>query len=274
MREEKLSEIGVWKLFFIYLLCGVIGSLIAIGYEKLNKDLFGINFSLMLVNILVLLWFYFFAWRKKFRLLKWSNFDMAIKTHWKEILWLVVINILLSLGIVFLLAALIFYVSPNFYNDLMSNSQLGSGLDFLIFSPIAAVMIAPIVEELIFRGVIFKRLEKKWNFWFGVIISSVCFGLIHLELAIVGAIIFGLSMCFLYAKTKVIEVPIIAHIGHNLIIMPFTYLSLIGASQADAYRLTPSEALVMLTIGVLLILIFGFFLLRYFLANKSVIQDI
>ena len=45
----------------------------------------------------------------------------------------------------------------------------------------SAIIIAPISEELFFRGVLFNRLKIRKGFVFGLIVSSVIFGLCHLN---------------------------------------------------------------------------------------------
>src|SRR5699024_12721523 len=46
---------------------------------------------------------------------------------------------------------------------------------------IITVLIAPILEEIVFRKIIFGALYKRMNFILAGIISAVIFGLIHLD---------------------------------------------------------------------------------------------
>lgn len=77
-------------------------------------------------------------------------------------------------------------------------------------------ILAPILEEIVFRKVIFGALYKRMNFFFAAIISSVIFGAIHFDfthLLIYSAM--GFTFAYLYVKTKRIIVPIIVHMGMN-----------------------------------------------------------
>lgn len=88
-----------------------------------------------------------------------------------------------------------------------------------IFFIIPAI-IGPIIEELVFRKVIFGALHKKMNFFFAALLSSVVFSAFHLDfthLLVYAAI--GFIFSFLYVKTKRIIVPIIAHITMNTFVM-------------------------------------------------------
>lgn len=46
---------------------------------------------------------------------------------------------------------------------------------------LAGCVIAPFCEELLFRGIIFNFLKKRYNLWTGLLVSSVVFALGHLE---------------------------------------------------------------------------------------------
>lgn len=92
---------------------------------------------------------------------------------------------------------------------------------------IITVLIAPILEEIVFRKIIFGALYKRMNFILAGIISAVIFGLIHLDpthLLIYTAM--GLVFAYLYVKTKRIIVPIIAHAGMNgIVVLIQTFLT-------------------------------------------------
>ena len=86
---------------------------------------------------------------------------------------------------------------------------------FLPFMIVPAI-IAPILEEIIFRKIIFGSLYRRFNFIIAVLISSLVFAALHwdFEHLLVYTIIGGV-FAFLYAKTKRIIVPIIAHAAVN-----------------------------------------------------------
>lgn len=94
---------------------------------------------------------------------------------------------------------------------------------FLIF--LSVVTLGPIVEELIFRGLIFKEAEKIKNGWFPVIVSAVLFGIFHLEFVqIVYTIIMGLVFGVIYQMTRSLVLVCYLHILNNLIATPPPFL--------------------------------------------------
>ena len=90
------------------------------------------------------------------------------------------------------------------------------------------VIYAPIVEEIVFRGAIFRGLRSKTNFWISALISGLSFGMIHvfdsliagnfldlLYLIVYGAL--GFIFCYSYEKNKSIFAPILLHFINNFI---------------------------------------------------------
>jgi len=88
-----------------------------------------------------------------------------------------------------------------------------------------AVVIAPIGEELFFRGVLFRTLRDRHGFWVGAMGSAVGFGLIHfipgsaIDAALLMLVMFltGIALCFLYERRGTIVVPLATHVTFNVI---------------------------------------------------------
>lgn len=85
---------------------------------------------------------------------------------------------------------------------------------------IRVVILAPILEELFFRKILFKRLHKQNSLVISVIVSSLCFASIHILpdwQNVLPTFIFGVICCLIYINTKNILYPIILHFTGNLI---------------------------------------------------------
>lgn len=81
-------------------------------------------------------------------------------------------------------------------------------------------LLAPILEEIVFRKVIFGSLFPHLGFLMSTIISSFIFGVIHLDLQhLLIYILIGIVFSYLYVKTKKIIIPIFAHILMNIIVI-------------------------------------------------------
>ncbi|MCL6587160.1 MAG: CPBP family intramembrane metalloprotease [Anoxybacillus sp.] len=85
---------------------------------------------------------------------------------------------------------------------------------------IVTSVIGPILEEIIFRKIIFGTLYQKYNFFIAATISSVLFAAVHMELEhLLLYSAMGVTFAFLYAKTNRIFVPIFAHVTMNTFVV-------------------------------------------------------
>ncbi|WP_226660138.1 CPBP family intramembrane glutamic endopeptidase [Pseudalkalibacillus hwajinpoensis] len=118
----------------------------------------------------------------------------------------------------------VFGIDPGSENTEMLIEVAKASPIFIIVTSI----IGPILEEIVFRKVIFGSLYKRFNFWIAGILSSVIFAAIHFDFShILIYTAMGLTFAFLYVKTKRLIVPIIAHMTMN------TFVVLINVYFAD-----------------------------------------
>ncbi len=97
---------------------------------------------------------------------------------------------------------------------------------------LAAAVIAPAVEELLFRGMIYKRLRYYLKPIPSMIISAAVFGLIHGNLVqFVYAFLVGVLLAFVYEKFKTIIAPMLFHAGANLISVIITNIGVLNGLE-------------------------------------------
>lgn len=77
-----------------------------------------------------------------------------------------------------------------------------------------AVALAPMVEEVVFRGLLYRAWEKEWGWISAAVASSAVFGFFHLHF--MSAFLSGLVFACLYRRTGTLVAPIIAHALGNL----------------------------------------------------------
>ena len=88
---------------------------------------------------------------------------------------------------------------------------------------IVIAVIGPILEEFVFRRVIFGSFFQVWGFWLSAVVSAIVFAAIHFDFThILLYTICGLVFAFLYYKTKRLLTSIVAHILLN------SYVSIIN----------------------------------------------
>jgi len=98
----------------------------------------------------------------------------------------------------------------------------------LVVLGLASVVVAPVVEELGFRGVVLRGLMRRVSFWPAALGSSALFGVLHaLGAARVAAIpllvgvtaLFGLLQCVLVRRTGRLGPAIGVHSATNLLVL-------------------------------------------------------
>ncbi len=108
------------------------------------------------------------------------------------------------------------------YVDTASNAQESSILWYVL----AAVIMAPVVEELIFRAMMLPRFSTSvGNIW-AIVITAAIFGAIHDHIVWSSyAFLLGLILGFVFVRSRSLLVNIALHLGYNLVSLT-SYISL------------------------------------------------
>ena len=201
--SEKLKNIQLKEVLILIIVLFLI--------QYLINSLKIVHIDSFVIYVVIILYFVFKLRHDlptKDELLKVFSFDLL-----KYVLLIVLLNIFVSYGFLYLSDFILkAFPALNFLSGLnnISNSIIGIGL-------ISTVIISPIAEELIFRGVFLNRLKLIVPPLFAVLISSLFFASLHSYGSITSAFIFALCMAILYIKTDNIFVPIFAHFLNNLL---------------------------------------------------------
>lgn len=101
--------------------------------------------------------------------------------------------------------------------DLMENAFKGeSAIDGIIILMVIALG-APVVEELLFRGVLFEEINRETSKIMTIFLTAFIFGIYHFNIIQTPNTFFmGLVLAYLYDKTKSIKAPMIVHATNNI----------------------------------------------------------
>lgn len=78
------------------------------------------------------------------------------------------------------------------------------------------IFFAPIIEEIIFRQIIFRSLYRRFGFILAGILSAFVFAIVHNDFThILAYMTMGFVFSFVYIQTKRIIVPILVHMALN-----------------------------------------------------------
>ncbi len=83
---------------------------------------------------------------------------------------------------------------------------------------VTVVVVAPLIEELVFRGLLHRLISRKWGPWMATAISSLVFGLIHAEpWYLFGLVGIGVVLALVYEATGSVLACWVTHLTHNAV---------------------------------------------------------
>ncbi|MCY6960070.1 CPBP family intramembrane glutamic endopeptidase [Clostridium brassicae] len=122
---------------------------------------------------------------------------------------------------------------------------------------ISVCIVAPIFEEVLFRGIILNGMAKALNEKVAIVISSFLFALMHMNLVQgINAFLLGAILGIIYLKTKSIYLSIFAHLINNTLgILISAYMENLKLANYFLFQF------IVTFIGIA-IMILGFFILN------------
>jgi membrane protease YdiL (CAAX protease family) len=189
--------------------------------------------SVMISFIIASLLLVKMALDKKVELLNLIGRIPTLKEIKKTMPIIVPLKALSSIGIIWLVYWPLTFISPRFVQSCLSKDSTtffpnGSLLINAIYF-LAIVIIAPIAEEFIFRGLLLTRWSSKWGVKRAVLITSILFGMLHGPTMVSIAFV-GFVYALIYIKTRSLIIPILLHAVSNLVAF---LVNIYGANDAD-----------------------------------------
>ena len=136
-------------------------------------------------------------------------YNFAIENK-RIIPFVIIASVALLFGVISPISDLI--PMPEFFKKALV--ELASQKGFFTF--LYMVIAAPVLEELIFRGIMLDGLLKKYSPIKAILISSFLFGLVHLNpWQFIAGLFLGVFMGWIYYKTKSLSFTIIIHAAVN-----------------------------------------------------------
>lgn len=193
-----------------------------LSYTEIVNKVYGLSMELTLItNILTLVLFVLFYIIIKKPFLKTIK---AKAPHKASYLPTIAIGgsaqyvTALILGMIILILPKEWVDSFNQNNELIENANQA-------VSFITAVIMAPLFEEILCRGLILNTLRGAMPKWWAIVLSSAIFGIIHGNpIQFIYATALGILLGWLYTKFDSIYIPMLCHLVFNLMSMINSYL--------------------------------------------------
>src|SRR3954467_11888032 len=88
----------------------------------------------------------------------------------------------------------------------------------LVIAAVVVIAVAPVCEELFFRGVLFRVLRQRMPLWPAAIVDGILFGFVHGSLVILPVLaVLGIMFCYVYERTGSLFPTIALHSLNNTI---------------------------------------------------------
>ena len=137
------------------------------------------------------------------------------------------------------------------YKKIQSNLENSS---FLLQLFVLGIL-APVLEELLFRGVIYKRLKTYYDVTVAAYIAAIIFAIAHFNLIQgIYAFIAGIVMIYLYEKSDCLIVPIVMHSASNVATV------IMGANPLSSF--IDKHIIIRLLVSVAMIVAFVYLILK------------
>lgn len=115
---------------------------------------------------------------------------------------------------------------------------------------------APIAEELLFRGLVYRRIRDYIDVKWGIIISALLFGMVHGNMIqFIYATLLGVLLALAYERYKNLLAPIIAHMAANIFtcILEFKGISNVPDSMKKFALLLAVEIVIISVLGTVVL---------------------
>lgn len=135
-------------------------------------------------------------------------------------LWTLLVSVVATSFSVFLLT-LVSFIPDIFERIVPYIEQLSAGEEdiSLTYLFIIAVIVAPIVEEVVFRGYIMNKWADKYSLNKGIIFSSLLFMVFHIQSFFVPQLLLGLLCALVYVKYNNLFYAVFTHSLYNFIVI-------------------------------------------------------
>lgn len=172
-----------------------------------------------------------------------------------------------GVGMILILLYIVYRINPNitqeFNNGLAEKHEKAATFLTMTIDFIDVVLLAPILEEIIFRGILLGKLYSKYGVVRAIFLTSGIFFMIHFKTNPM-TFILGITNCILVLKYKSLIPGMLCHGLNNL----FVLLRIMG-SKGNNPNSGPLEVnIVILITGIIMLSIYALYVYR----NRSYIK--
>lgn len=228
--KPRWSWIEIILVYMSIMVIGFIvsrfsGQLAAIGAELGMGEVgyFLVTYLIQFLTTILLVWFFGTVTTKA----SWSDLGLRPASV-KKFLYYGLLGGIVLIVVVVILGIIIKQIqpdlSPQYYEEMLRSARR---LPVFLLVFVAGAVLAPLSEELYYRGMIYPVFRERFGPVWGAIMAGSLFGLAHFDLwRTIPLAIGGAGLCYIYEKSDSIWVSTLAHGVWNGFMSIAVYLSI------------------------------------------------
>lgn len=120
------------------------------------------------------------------------------------------------------------------YVEYFINKKPFTNISEILLYSILSIVLAPLIGELLFRGIILQKWSIKWGVKSGVLTSSLLFAVLHLDFnSIIPLFIEGIMLSSLYFQTRNLLTPIFGSCFYSITVTIHNILNFFSKSLTE-----------------------------------------
>jgi hypothetical protein len=100
-----------------------------------------------------------------------------------------------------------------------SQEQMAKIPNFHLWYAIMAIGFAPFAEEYLFRGLLFRALDREWGGWRAIVGSAAFFAIYHPPMSWLPVGLLGAANCLIFKKTGRLAPAVLLHMVYNAVVL-------------------------------------------------------
>lgn len=201
----------------------VLVSALAPGFDMSTSAQLAVFGSVIYASLLISGWY--FALKRNGA--SWSDAGLqAVGAGPVMLMFLVVLPMMILSGIAIQLSRILFGEVPSTQEQVLGGEASLTSSDFLLLL-LVGVLVAPVVEEFIFRGLIYRYLRGKKSVTYAVLVSAAIFAVAHFIPTLIPALfVLGIALALVAQRYDSIYPAMMLHALNNAIGLTLLYAAL------------------------------------------------
>lgn len=221
-----VGKIVILFVFFGYMLI-IIESLLIKTFPVIKNDNFRMMLNSSILDILALVFIFHFVVSERKESL--ASLGLAMKNFRTNIFYglisyVAIVPVLLGILVVTMVIVNIVHYTPE-KQPVVELFLKEKDPAFLMYTSLFAAIAGPFVEEIFFRGFMYKAAKKYIGVFWSMFLTAAIFALLHTNIVgFVPIMVLGFLLAYLYEKTGTLVSSITVHVMHNLSMVLMVFL--------------------------------------------------